>query len=268
MEKKQGLMDRFGLFGRAIGYSFSKSYFQAKFDSENISATYTNFDCHTLEEVRKYLEDTSIRGFNVTIPYKEAVIPWLDGLNEHAESIGAVNTIKREADGRLIGYNTDFIGFRESLLEQVPSSLFTPYNKNEETLGAKILPSHKALILGTGGASKAVVYALENLGVVCQHVSRKRMNTNITYDDLDQNLINETTFIVNSTPLGTYPDVALYPDIPFSYLDSRHIIYDLIYNPPQTRFLELANAQNATTINGLRMLELQAEAAWDIWNTP
>ncbi|MFT5751361.1 MAG: shikimate dehydrogenase, partial [Dokdonia sp.] len=184
-----------------------------------------------------------------------------------AENIGAVNTIKRLKDGRLIGYNTDFLGFRGTLLERFGSSMFRSFDENG-ALGAKMPTSHKALILGTGGASKAIVYALESLGVGCQYISRKRTKDTLTYDDLDEEHIKKVTIIVNCTPLGTFPEVHLYPDIPFTYLDSRHIVYDLIYNPSQSQFLAMAKAQNATTINGLRMLELQAEASWDIWNKP
>jgi shikimate dehydrogenase len=268
MVKKPALMDRYGLIGQAIGYSFSRSYFKAKFDSESVAATYVNFDCATIDSVRECLKDKRIRGYNVTIPYKEAIIPLLDGLDPHAEKIGAVNTIKRLEDGSLIGYNTDYVGFRDSLLEQFGTSLFSTLIHNERALEAKKLPSYKALILGTGGASKAVIYAFGSLGVHCQYVSRKRTQENLSYDELDEAKIVEVTFIVNCTPLGTHPDIDLHPDIPFLYLDSRHIAYDLIYNPAETRFLALANAQKVTTINGLRMLELQAEASWAIWNMP
>lgn len=267
MEKKREHMDRYGLFGRDIGYSFSRSYFKAKFQTEEILSSYDNFDCDSIDGVQEYLKDQSIRGFNVTTPYKEAVIPLLDGLDVDAQNIGAVNTIKRLEDGSLMGYNTDFLGFRETLLERFGSSMFRTF-KEKNTLDAKMDISHKALILGTGGASKAIVYALESLGVGCQYISRKRTKGIWTYDDLDEEHIKKVTIIVNCTPLGTFPDVHLYPDIPFSYLDSRHIVYDLIYNPPQSQFLAMAKAQNATTINGLRMLELQAEASWAIWNKP
>lgn len=260
-------MDKYGLFGRDIGYSFSRSYFKAKFEAENILASYANFDCDTIQDVQAYLKDESIRGYNVTIPYKEDIIALLDELDADAANIGAVNTIKRIEDGRLKGFNTDFIGFRGTLLEEFGDVLFPNFN-SELALGAKLLSTHKALILGTGGASKAIVYALESLGVSCRYISRKRTKDTWTYDELDEERIQDATFIVNCTPLGTFPDVHLHPDIPYSYLDSRHIVFDLIYNPPQSQFLSLAKAQKATTINGLRMLELQAEASWNIWLAP
>lgn len=260
-------MDKYGLFGRDIGYSFSRSYFKAKFEAENIPASYVNFDCDTIDDVSSYLKDESISGFNVTIPYKENVIALLDVLDTDAANIGAVNTIKRLKDGRLKGFNTDFLGFRGTLLEELGDILFPDF-KAEITLDAKLQSAHKALILGTGGASKAIVYALESLGVSCQYISRKRTKDTWTYDELDEERIQNVTFIVNCTPLGTFPDVHLFPDIPYSYLDSRHVVFDLIYNPPQSQFLALAKAQKATTINGLRMLELQAEASWNIWLAP
>lgn len=260
-------MDKYGLFGRDIGYSFSQSYFKTKFEAENISASYANFDCDSIEAVQAYLKDESIRGFNVTIPYKEDIIAFLDLLDADAANIGAVNTIKRLENGRLKGFNTDFLGFRGTLLEEFGDTLF-PNFKEEVALGAKLQSAHKALILGTGGASKAIVYALESLGVSCQYISRKRTKDTWTYDELNKERVQNATFIVNCTPLGTFPDVHLHPDIPYSYLDSSHIVFDLIYNPPQSQFLALAKVQGATTINGLRMLELQAEASWQIWLTP
>ncbi len=261
MEKKQEKLNKYGLFGKDIGYSFSRGYFKSKFKKEGIAATYENFDVPNASGLQEYLNDTFVKGYNVTIPYKEAIIPFLDRLDEHALKIGAVNTIKREADGTLTGMNTDFVGFRDTLLEHFKDSLFLGYGTQDyEPRG------HKAIILGTGGASKGVQYALEQLGVECQFISRKRTEKNLTYDDLDKTIIDAQTFIVNTTPLGTFPDVDASPDVPYDFIDVSHVAFDLIYNPTETQFLKLAAAKGATIINGFRMLELQAEASWTIWN--
>lgn len=248
-------MDKYGLIGKDISYSFSKHYFASKFEREQIGNTsYTNFDSQTIEEVQEYLLNPKINGFNVTIPYKEVVIPHLDHLDIDARNIGAVNTIKRTQAGELIGYNTDYIGFKDSLLEHC-----------EDLLNTLPMPK-KALILGTGGASKAVLYALNTLGFTCTYVSRSKSDAVISYSDLTTSVIASHALIVNCTPLGTSPDINAFPDIPYHYLNESHILYDLIYNPKKTRFLEKGEKQGATIISGFRMLELQAEASWEIWN--
>ena len=262
MEKEQEHVDKYGLFGKDIGYSFSRGYFKNKFEQERINAVYVNFDVPNVEGLKEVLNDASAKGYNVTIPYKEEIIPFLDRLDIHAENIGAVNTVKREKDGSLTGYNTDYLGFRDSLLEVFGDTLFAGFGTT-----AYVSSGHKAFILGTGGASKAIKYAFEQLGVSCQLVSRKRSTTTITYDDIDEQLMSDQTFIVNCTPLGTHPDIALSPDIPYRFLDVTHVVYDLIYNPTTSTFLRLAAAQDATILNGFRMLELQAEASWSIWNS-
>ncbi len=306
MEIKLEQMARFGLIGRAIGYSFSRGYFRNKFKALRLEHTYENFDIPSKEELPKILADSTVLGFNVTIPYKQHIIPYLDRLDKHAAAIGAVNTVKREKDGTLTGYNTDYIGFRDSLLEiydqdhlqdvgtsafaKMPAALKTkvteqnlddPREISDQTSTGnetdfveesafsrkRTNANYRALILGTGGASKSVVYAFNQLKVSCQYISRKRSETALTYDDLTDALVNEHTFIVNCTPLGTYPEVAAAPDFPFEFVDNTHIAYDLIYNPAETTFLRLCAEQGATTSNGLRMLELQAEASWDIWNS-
>lgn len=272
-------MDKFGLIGRDIDYSFSRTYFKEKFEKENIDASYENFDIPSSDGLSTILKDTFIKGYNVTIPYKEAIIPLLDRLSPAAQAIGAVNTIKREKDGTLTGHNTDFIGFRDSLFEHFKFSLLRQ-EYDEETKEMRLEYPHKALILGTGGASKGVLYAFEELGITCCFVSRKRSSTPKkqtqlffervplrTYEELDEQFISEYTFIVNCTPLGTYPDVDRYPDIPYEFLNDSHVVFDLIYNPPQTSFMKRSSDQGATTLNGSKMLEIQAEAAWDIWNT-
>lgn len=260
MEIKRERVDKYGLIGKDIGYSFSRSFFKAKFQKESIAASYANFDCKNIAAVKQILDNKNIKGFNVTIPYKEQVIPLLDMLDEDARTIGAVNTIKRMPDGSLKGYNTDFVGFRESLYNS-PEGILLKGALSENTTPLN------ALVLGTGGASKAIMYALTNMGVRCQYVSRKRSNTAITYDDIDEELITNTWLIVNCTPLGTFPDIDQSPDIPFDFISLSHVAYDLIYNPSETVFLKKAKAQGATTFNGLPMLEGQALASWDIWQS-
>jgi len=260
MEIKQEQVDKYGLIGKDIGYSFSRSFFNAKFDTEQILATYQNLDCKNADAIKSVLADTTIRGYNVTIPYKEVVINLIDELDEDAKAIGAVNTIKRMPDGRLKGFNTDHIGFRESILQSTEASMFKKALRENST-------ELNALILGTGGASKAIVYALTKMGVSCQYISRKRSQTAITYNDIDETLMINNWLIVNCTPLGTYPDVNQSPDIPFDFITLSHIAYDVIYNPAETVFLREAKSRGATTFNGLPMLEGQALASWKIWQS-
>lgn len=242
---------RFGLLGRNISYSFSKGYFTEKFSKDSLFAgcTYENFDIQDIKEFPEIIKNTPyLKGLNVTIPYKEAVIPFLDKLSKKAALIGAVNTIRITKKGKLKGYNTDYYGFKKSL-----QPLLQPHHK-------------KALILGTGGASKGVAFALEELGILYTFVSRNEKENAISYD-----LINATTFdnyqiIINSTPVGTSPNTEAFPLIPYEYFTEKHIAYDLIYNPAETQFLKKAAAQGAQTKNGLDMLIFQAEKAWKIWN--
>ncbi|WP_026839006.1 shikimate dehydrogenase family protein [Gillisia sp. JM1] len=242
-------MKIFGLIGKNIDYSFSKTYFNQKFSSEKIEAIYKNFDLSEITEFPKLLRDNpDINGFNVTIPYKEAIIPFLDEIDATAKEIGAVNTIKIKPDGTLIGYNTDFFGFSEAL---------KPYLKPHHT---------KALILGTGGASKAVSYALKKLGVLTTYVSRNKSSHNFIYSELTPAILEEYTLIINCTPLGTFPNIEQYPPIPTQFLTPKHLVFDLIYNPSHTNLMKLALNQNAEVTNGLAMLESQAEKAWKIWN--
>lgn len=242
-------MKIYGLIGKNIDYSFSRTYFNQKFSSEKIEATYKNFDLSDISEFPKLLLDNpDIRGFNVTIPYKEAIIPYLDEIDFTAKKIGAVNTIKIRPDRKLIGYNTDFYGFSEAI---------KPYLKAHHT---------KALILGTGGASKAVSYALKNLGIEAVYVSRSKSSQNFTYSELSPEIIKEYTLIINCTPLGTFPNTEQYPAIPTEFLTQKHLVFDLIYNPSHTKLMKLALKQNAKVTNGLAMLESQAEKAWEIWN--
>lgn len=242
-------MRKFGLIGRNISYSFSRNYFSEKFLREGISGSYENFDLKNISEFPAVLkENPELKGLNVTIPYKEEIIPFLDSLDPVASEIGAVNTIKLETSGRLIGYNTDYFGFAEAL---------KPYLKEHHK---------KALILGTGGASKAIAYALKTLDIEYKLVSRKASEEKLSYEELNEQMLKEYTLLVNCSPLGTFPKTEEHPKIPFQHLTRNHLIFDLIYNPPQTRFMELAKDQGATVVNGQKMLELQAEKAWDIWN--
>jgi shikimate dehydrogenase len=242
-------MLKFGLVGRNISYSFSRKFFSEKFSRENIDASYENFDLQEIKEFPEVLaKNPELKGLNVTIPYKEAIFPFLDSLDVTAQKIGAVNTIKVEQNGSLTGYNTDYFGFSEAL---------KPFLK----------PDHKkALILGTGGASKAVNYALNSLDITTRLVSRSPSKNAISYQQISEEILEEHTVIVNTTPLGTHPKVEEYPPLPVNYLSSRHLLFDLIYNPPQTALMKLAAACGATVLNGEKMLELQALKAWEIWN--
>lgn len=244
-------MLKLGLLGKNISYSFSRNYFREKFEKENITGvSYENFDIEDISLFPKIIKNTEgLKGLNVTIPYKEDVIPFLDKLNKKAKAIGAVNTIKITKKGKLVGYNTDCYGFIKSL---------EPY----------LIKHHKnALILGTGGASKAVIYTLKEKGITCHYVSRTASKkVKYTYEDLNGAIISKYQIIVNCTPLGTFPNVEDCPNIPYEGISEQHILFDLIYNPEETKFLRLGNQKGATTINGLNMLQLQAEKAWSIWN--
>jgi shikimate dehydrogenase len=242
-------MMTFGLIGKNIDYSFSRTYFNVKFTAENIDAIYKNFDLENIAQFPSLLRNNpDIKGFNVTTPYKEAIIPFLDEVEITAKEIGAVNTIKIKEDGKLIGYNTDFYGFSEAL---------KPYLKPHHT---------KALILGTGGASKAIAYALKKLDITYKYVSRSISSQNHTYSELTPYLLEEYKLIINCTPLGTFPNIDQFPPIPIQFLSSKHFVFDLIYNPSNTKLMKLALNKNAEVSNGLAMLEFQAEKAWTIWN--
>ena len=240
----------FGLIGKNISYSFSKKYFTTKFEKEElIGNSYENFDLQAITQFPKIIrENPNLKGLNVTIPYKEKIIPYLDKLNEKATKIGAVNCIKFTKKGKLKGYNTDYYGFKKSI-----EPLLQPHHQ-------------KALILGTGGASKAVAFALEELGILHTFVSRSKKE-----DAMDYKYINATTFdnfqiIINCTPLGTHPNLEEFPPIPYDFFTEEHIAFDLIYNPEETEFLKRAKSKNAVTKNGYEMLVLQAEKGWKIWN--
>jgi shikimate dehydrogenase len=240
----------FGLVGKNIDYSFSKKYFTEKFAAALFDdCSYENFDLLIIDDFLKTItENPDLKGLNVTIPYKESVIPYLDKLSKNAEKIGAVNVIKFTKKGKLKGFNSDYYGFMKSL-----EPMLQLYHK-------------KALILGTGGAAKAVAFALEKLGILFTFVSREEKEGMIDYD-----LINVTTFdnyqiFINCTPLGTSPNTKEFPPIPYDYFTDKHIAFDLIYNPEETVFLKKAKEKGATIKNGYDMLVLQAEKSWEIWN--
>lgn len=245
-------MHKYGLIGRNISYSFSRNYFRNKFRNEGIiNATYSNFDIQTIEEFETKVKTIpEAKGFNVTIPYKESVIPYLDRLDKKAKEIGAINTIRITKKGKLVGYNTDCYGFKKAL---------KPHLKKTHK---------KALVLGTGGASKAIIYTLKQLKIDFSIVSRIASKAvDYTYESLSETDIASHQIIINCTPLGTHPNIQDCPKIPYKAISKDHILFDLIYNPEQTQFLQLGAKNNATTINGLKMLEFQAEKAWLIWNT-
>ncbi len=239
-------MKKFGLIGYPLSHSFSPTYFAKKFEREKIEGC--AYDLYPLEQIEmvKDLFASDLLGLNVTIPYKEVVIPFLDEIDESAAAIGAVNTIKI-VGGKTKGFNTDVWGFEQSL--------------------RPLLTHHqKALILGTGGAAKAVQFVLDKLYIAYKLVSRTPEKKEIAYTEIDKNLLSEYTIIVNTTPLGMSPKVNACPNLPYEHIHKRHLLYDLVYNPAETLFMQKGKTQGAVVKNGLEMLELQAEKAWDIWN--
>ena len=239
----------FGLVGKNISYSFSKGYFGEKFEKLNLlDYSYDNLDIQNIEDFPEFIkQNPTISGLNVTIPYKEAIIPFLDKLSKRATEIGAVNTIKITKSGKLKGFNTDYIGFQKSIEPLL--------NVNHK----------KALILGTGGASKAVAYALKQLGIPYLFVSRNDIGDDIGYNQINEKTFEEFQIIINCTPVGTFPNTNTCPEIPYEYFTSNHLAFDLIYNPAETLFLKKAKEQGAIVKNGLEMLTLQAEKSWKIW---
>jgi shikimate dehydrogenase len=246
-------MKKYGLIGYPLGHSFSRNFFNEKFRSEDIDAEYVNFEIPSIKDFPNVIqENANLQGLNVTIPYKQQVIPYLDELNEDARQIGAVNVIKviRPEKGkvRLVGYNSDVMGFTGSI-----EPLLEPRHR-------------KALILGTGGASKAVCYGLKKLGLEVTFVSRRKQPDMLTYEELTPQVMDDYKVIVNCTPVGMSPHVDECPQIPYELLTPGHLLFDLIYNPDVTLFLKKGQAQGATVKNGLEMLLLQALGAWRIWN--
>ena len=246
-------MQLFGLLGFPLGHSFSKAYFTKKFKTEKIDAEFVNFASNNIEQTLQVIKTTpSLKGFAVTIPYKEKIIPYLDHISEEAKEIGAVNSVKIEyshSGSILTGYNTDILGFKESLLQFIPT------------------PPTQALLLGTGGASKAVRHALVSLGIKVFTVSRTPHSpSEISYDQVACFLPN-TPLIINATPVGMWPHITDCPDIPYHLLTPNHYLFDLIYNPGITEFMHRGKQQGAQIKNGLQMLYLQADYSWKLWNT-
>lgn len=243
-------LKKFGLIGKNISYSFSKKYFTEKFTQDLFDdCIYENFDIQNIEEFPEIIKNNpDLKGLNVTIPYKEAILPYLDTLSDKAFKIGAVNVIRFTKKGNLKGYNSDWYGFKKSL---VP--LLQPHHK-------------KALILGTGGAAKAIAFALEQLGIFYTFVSRENKENCIDYSRINITTFDNYQIVINCTPLGTFPNTKEFPPIPYDYFTNNHIAFDLIYNPEVTQFLKKAKKNGAVTKNGYEMLVFQAEKAWNIWN--
>ena len=246
-------MDKYGLIGYPLGHSFSISYFNQRFQDEGINAVYENFEIPTIEALDEVLNlNPELKGLNVTIPYKEKVIPYLDSISPEARAIGAVNVIKVLHEGKSVklkGYNSDVIGFTKSIEPMIEKK----WHK-------------KVLILGTGGASKAINYGLRNLGLETVFVSRYERPDTIQYQNITPDIIREYNVIVNCTPLGMYPKTEECPQLPYEAMDSHTILYDLIYNPDETLFMKRGAEYGAQTKNGLEMLLLQAFASWEFWN--
>jgi len=243
-------MKLYGLIGRPLKHSFSKKYFTEKFEREGIKGcAYENFELSSIEQLPTILKThPDLRGLNVTIPYKKEVLSFLHFGNEIVEAVGACNCIKID-NGKLFGYNTDVIGFRQSL-----QTFSKPHHKN-------------ALVLGTGGSSGAVQYALMQLGIAYKLVSRQKTGSTVTYNELDETILKTHTLIINTTPVGMFPNMDAAPALPYQFLTSQHLLFDLIYNPGKTLFLKKGEEQGAAISNGYQMLLLQAEESWQIWNS-
>ncbi len=242
-------MRKFGLIGKTLKHSFSASYFASKFERENIAdCSYELFELEKIEDVLSLLErETELCGFYITIPYKQQIFPYLDSIDVEAERIGAVNCVKIE-NGKLKGYNTDIFGLRSSIAKLLNGSFVD-----------------RALVLGTGGASSAVQYMLAEMGVEFELVSRDPLKATITYSTLSTEDITRSKLIINTTPLGTYPDVDSAPQLPYAYVSPSHFLFDLVYNPPLTQFLSYGEQRGAKILNGETMLLAQAEESWRIW---
>ena len=231
---------KFGLIGKNIDYSFSKKYFSEKFKKENLDCTYSNFDIENISLIESILQKNGISGYNVTIPYKQEIIKFLDEIDEVAKAIGAVNTIKK-IDNKNIGFNTDCIGFEKSLIPLIE-------NKKPDS----------ALILGGGGASKAVKYVLKKIKINYSTVSRKEGKSEFIYENLNDVIINRFKMIINCSPVGTFPSINKCPNIPYKHLTKEHVLYDLVYNPIESLFVRRGRELGCKTKNGLEMLEIAA----------
>ena len=244
-------MKQFGLIGNPLTHSFSKKFFTEKFERENIDAQYELYELKNITDFSLLIEQTDFSGVNVTIPFKEKIIEFLDELDETAAEIGAVNVIKFIRSGKNLmmkGYNSDAIGFENSI-----KPFLQPFHK-------------QALILGTGGASKAIDYVLRRNGIKTTYVSRTEKENGLIYNQLTKEILSDNLIIINTSPVGTYPHSDEWPEIPYEFLTSAHFLYDLVYNPAETMFLKKGKEHGARGINGEQMLVGQAVAAWEIWN--
>ena len=239
---------QFGLIGKNIEYSFSRKFFSEKFSSDNKYSNYdyTNYDIESINDLNNVFNSKNLCGLNVTIPYKEKIISFLDKISDEAEQIGAVNTICFE-NGSKVGYNTDIFGFTESL----------KINKIDNI--------DSALILGTGGAAKTIIYFCNKNNIPFNVVSRQESNLNLSYNELNENIFKKRVLIVNCTPLGTYPDINKCPKLPYELINKENILFDLVYNPSETLFMKKGKEIGCKTLNGYQMLRLQAEMSWKIW---
>jgi shikimate dehydrogenase len=249
-------METYGLIGYPLAHSFSSEFFNQKFQREGIHAEYLNFEIEEVAEVfRVVLSNPHLKGLNVTIPHKEAILPFLNEVTPQAKAIGAVNAIRVERSPnnthnyRLVGHNTDYIGFKESIAPLLNPAIH-----------------RNALILGTGGASKAVRCALTDIGVEWKQVSRTPAEEQLGYDEVSPEMLKSYTVIINATPVGTFPNVNQCPPIPYDCLTTDHLLYDLVYNPEETLFLKKGKERRTSIKNGREMLERQAFVAWDFWN--
>lgn len=238
----------FGLVGQSLKHSFSLDFFTQKFENERIPAVYQNFELQTIDEIKDVFNISSLKGLNVTIPYKQVVVPYLDDLTEEAQVVGAVNTILFD-QGRMIGANTDVFGFRE---------MIKPF----------LLNTHeRALVLGNGGASKAVSYVLKSIGLDVHTVARNPKDGEFEWREMNDMMVKHCGIIVNTTPVGMWPDVNACIELPFDALTGGHLVVDLIYNPEQTEFLKRSSEQGAVVLNGRTMLYQQAEKSWELWKS-
>ena len=250
---------KYGLIGHPLGHSFSKDYFTKKFEREGLDCEYQNYDLEDISMVRQL----KLSGFNVTIPYKEAIIPYLDELDTVAAEVGAVNTVKVLPDGRLKGFNTDVIGLEASLSLIPHPALRIPHSEFQIPNSEFRIPP--SLLLGTGGASKAVQYVLRKHRIPFHLVSRDPEKGDFTYQDLSPEVIKTHLLIINATPVGMFPHVEEAPSLPYEALSPDHVLLDLIYNPEETLFLRHGREHGATILNGLTMLHAQADAAWELF---
>ncbi len=245
----EGIMQRYGLIGQSLNHSFSKSYFSQKFLDLQIEADYQNLEFNNIEEVVEELGRFRFDGFNVTIPYKEKIIPFLNEIDKVSSQIGAVNTVKK-INGQWKGFNTDVYGFKQ---------MIKPFFESHH---------ERAVILGTGGASKAVEYVLEELGCDVIFISRNpKLNNHFSYAEVNEQMLRSCPIIINTTPVGSFPNVSQQINIPYQFLDSRNLLIDLVYNPKETLFLKQGRINGANTVNGLTMLHQQAEKSWEIWQS-